>query len=238
MAKTPTPDKKSPKPEKKSRLKQIGAAYSMTKKSDPKIGLLLIGTFLVVGLVFGAIGWFVLHWLFGVILGLFAAWSATMILFARRAERAAYAQMEGQPGAAAAGLGVLKRGWKVQAGVAFTKNQDVVHRVVGRPGVVLIGEGNPARVRNLLGVEKRKHARVAGDAPIYDIVAGDGSDGTVQVKRLAKHVLKLPRNLRPAEVTDLLQRLKALDASRPPAPLPKGPLPQNARAARSMMRGR
>jgi hypothetical protein len=93
-------------------------------------------------------------------------------------------------------------------------------------------------VRNLLGVEKRKHARVAGDAPIYDIVAGDGSDGTVQVKRLAKHVLKLPRNLRPAEVTDLLQRLKALDASRPPAPLPKGPLPQNARAARSMMRGR
>lgn len=232
MAKTPTAEKKTGK------LKQIAAAYRMTKESDRKIGLILIGTFLAVGLAFGALGWFLLHPVFGVILGLFTGWAALMVVFARRAERAAYGQMEGRPGAAAAGLGVLKRGWKVQPGVAFTKNQDVVHRVVGRPGIVLIGEGNPARVRNLLGVEKRKHARVAGDAPIYDVLAGDGTDGTVQVRRLAKHVLKLPRNLRPAEVTDLLQRLKALDASRPQVPLPKGPVPQNARAARSMMRGR
>jgi hypothetical protein len=81
-------------------------------------------------------------------------------------------------------------------------------------------------------VEKRKHARVAGDAPIYDVLAGDGSDGTVANKRLARHILKLPRNLRPNEVTDLLQRLKALDASRPqvrsegpgPAERPRRPL--------------
>ncbi|HLL07979.1 MAG TPA: DUF4191 domain-containing protein [Nocardioidaceae bacterium] len=231
MAKTPTP-------EKTGRLKQIGAAYTMTKKSDRKIGLILAGTFLVVFAVFGALGWWLLHWVFGIVLGLFTGWAATMVVFARRAERAAYGQMEGKPGAAAASLGLLKRGWKVQPGIAFTKNQDVLHRVVGRPGIVLIGEGNPNRVRNLLAVEKRKHARVAGDAPIYDVLAGDGSDGTVANKRLARHILKLPRNLRPNEVTDLLQRLKALDASRPQVPIPKGPVPQNARAARSMMRGR
>ena len=86
------------------------------------------------------------------------------IVFGRRAERAAYAQVEGQPGAAAAALGVLRRGWNVQQAVAVTKNQDLVHRVVGRPGVILVGEGNPARVRHLLGVEKKKHARVVGEA--------------------------------------------------------------------------
>ena len=102
---------------------------------------------------------------------------AALIVFGRRAERAAYAQLEGQPGAAAAALGVLKRGWKVQNAVAVTKNQDLVHRVVGRPGVILVGEGNEARVRHLLGVEKKKHARVVGETPIYDIVVGDRRRG-------------------------------------------------------------
>lgn len=230
MAKTTAKDKPS-------RRKQIAAAYSMTKQSDPKIGLVLLGVFLVVGVLVGALGW-LLHPVFGVPMGLLSGLTAAMIVFGRRAEKAAYGQVEGRPGAAAAALGMLRRGWEVKPMVAFTKNQDVVHRVVGRPGIVLVGEGNPSRVRNLLAVEKRKHARVAGEAPIYDIIAGDGSSGTVPVKKLSRHIMKLPRNIRPAEVTDLMQRLKALDASRPQAPLPKGPMPQNARAAKQMMRGR
>ena len=155
----------------------------------------------------------------------------------RRAEKAAYAQFEGKPGAAAAALGVLRRGWQVQQAVAVTKSQDLVHRVVGRPGVILIGEGNDSRVRHLLAVEKKKHARVVGDAPIHDIVAGDGP-GAIPVRQLSKHVMKLPRTIKPAEVTDLLQRLKALDAMRPQLPVPKGPMPTNMKQARSSMRGR
>ena len=68
---------------------------------------------------------------------------------------------------------MLRRGWDVKPGVAFTKNQDVVHRVVGRPGIMLVGEGDPNRVRNLLTVERKKHARVVGEAPITEVVAGD-----------------------------------------------------------------
>ena len=60
----------------------------------------------------------------------------------------------------------------MQPAVAVTKNQDLVHRVVGRPGVILVGEGNNQRVRHLLGVEKKKHARVVGEVPIFDIVVG------------------------------------------------------------------
>ena len=161
------------------------------------------------------------------------------------AERAAYRSLEGQPGAAAAALGVLRRGWKVQPAVAVTKNQDLVHRVVGRPGVILIGEGNNQRVRNLLGVEKKKHARVVGEVPIYDIVAStdnEESEGVVPVKKLSKYIMKLPKNIAPADVTDVLQRLKALDAMRPTMPIPRGPMPTSARAARQAarqsMRGR
>jgi hypothetical protein len=121
--------------------------------------------------------------------------------------------------------------------VAVTKSQDLVHRVVGRPGVILVGEGNPARIKHLLAVEKKKHARVVGETPIYDIVAGD-DPGAVPVRKLAKHVMKLPRNIQPADVTDVLQRLKALDAMRPQLPVPKGPMPTSMKQARSTMRGR
>lgn len=232
MAKTP----KAPAASKPGRLKQIKNAYSMTKQSDPRIGLILVGVFLLTVLLVVLIGWLLGYLVLGVIIGLLLGWVATMFVFAKRAEKAAYGQVAGQTGAAAAALSMLRRGWKVSPAVAFTKNQDLVHRVVGRPGIVLVGEGNPNRVRNLLAVEKRKHARVAADAPIVDVVVGDGSDGSVPVKRLVRHVMKLPRRISPAEVTDLLQRLKALDASRPQAPLPKGPIPQSARAAKQMLR--
>ncbi len=233
---------KSTDPNQLSRRKQIAQAYRMTRQHDRRIGWVLLAVFLLAALVFGGLFWWLIHPIAGVLVGIPAGVLAAMVVFGRRAERSAYAQMEGQPGAAAAALAMLRRGWDVKPAVAFTKNQDVVHRVVGRPGIVLIGEGEPTRVRNLLAVEKKKHARVAGEAPLYDLVVGDGSDDTVAIKKLPRRVMKLPRNLRPAEVTDLLQRLRALDATRPQVPMPKGPMPQNARAAqraaRQAMRGR
>ena len=90
-------------------------------------------------------GWFGITT--GVVFGLLTGLLARLIVFGRRAERAAYAQVEGQAGAAAGVLQMLKRGWDVTPAISFTKNQDVVHRVVGRPGIVLVGEGNPTRSR-------------------------------------------------------------------------------------------
>jgi hypothetical protein len=145
--------------------------------------------------------------------------------------------MEGQAGAAASALGLLKRGWHVDNAVAFTKQQDIVHRVVGPPGIVLVGEGNPHRLRSLLATERRKHERVTADTPIHEVVAGDG-EGAVPVRKLTRHVSKLGRNIKPAEMTDVLQRLKALDANRSNIPIPKGPVPTNLKGARQNMRGR
>ena len=220
----------------KGRIRQIFQAYRITKKQDKHLGLVLLAWFLGVGLLVGAIGWF-LHPVFGVVMGFLTGFTALMLVFGRRAERAAYAQVEGQTGAAAGALQMLRRGWTVKPAIAFTKNQDVVHRVVGRPGLILVGEGQASRVRQLLVAEKKKHARVAGEVPVYDIIVGSG-DGTVPLPKLVSHIRKLPKNIKPAEMTELVQRLRALDAMRPQTPLPKGPMPTSAKGSRRAMQGR
>jgi hypothetical protein len=134
-------------------------------------------------------------------------------------------------------LGQLKRGWKVDPGIAFNRNQDLVHRVVGPPGIVLVGEGNPNRLKTLLANERRKHERVASETPIFEVISGDG-EGAVPVPKLTRHVTKLGRNIKPAEMTDVLQRLRALDANRSNIPIPKGPVPTSMKGARQNMRGR
>lgn len=231
----------APVPE-QGRIRQMRQAYRITKKSDPRIGLILLAWFVVVGGVvgFGAsfiFGSGLLGTILTVVFGILTGLLAVLIVFGRRAERAAYAQVEGQAGAAAGVLQMLRRGWDVKPAVAFTKNQDVVHRVVGRPGIVLVGEGNPARVRSLLAAEKKKHARIIGeDVPVVDVVVGYG-EGEVKLTKLVKHVQKLPKAVKPAQQTGIMNKLKALDAMRPAAPMPRGPMPTSMKGARKAMRG-
>lgn len=231
-----------PAPAKMSRRKQFVETFHLTRRSDPAIVWWLLGTFLVVGSIgfvlfsflpaSGIVGWILAG--FGALL--FGSLGA-MIIFGRRAQKAAYQQMEGQPGAAAAALNMLRRGWKTDPAVAFNKQQDLVHRVVGPPGIVLIGEGNAHRLKPLLTAERRKHERVVSEAPIHEIVCGK-EPGQVPLAKLARHVQKLGRAVKPAEMTDILNRLKALDANRSAVPLPKGPMPTSMKGQRQNMRGR
>lgn len=231
MAKNDAPEEKT------SRLKQIVSAYKLTQKSDPTVGLVLAGIFLgIVGLaVLGGflVGPLVIWIPLGVALGFLAA----TLVFGRKVEKAAYSQIEGQAGAAASALQTLRRGWNVTPAIAVTKNADIVHRVVGRPGIVLVGEGQASRVKNLLTAEAKKHNRVAGGAPVTQVIAGQGED-EIDIRKLTKYVMKLPAVMQPSEITDLLQRLKALDAVRPQVPMPKGPVPSSLKGARQAMRGR
>lgn len=236
MAKKP----KAPKdPNKAGRIKQIRQSYTMTKQSDPKIGPVLLGTF-----VLGALAGFALMLLafrsglvFPIIFGVLVGTLAVLIVFGRRAQRAAITQIEGKPGAAAAALGMLKRGWKTEPAIAVTKQQDVVTRVVGPPGIVLIGEGNPNRLRPLLTSERRKHERVTSETPIHEVLVGH-DPGQVPLAKLTKHVTKLGREIKPAQMTDVLQRIKALDANRSSIPMPKGPVPTSMKGMRGNLRGR
>lgn len=226
-----------------SRRGQILQTYQMTKRSDPRIGLIVFGTMVLGGALGYLIMWLLpgsgwISTLLSVVSAILIGVLAGLLVFGKRAEKAAYTQMEGQAGAAAGALQMLRRGWKVEPVVGFTKQQDVVHRVVGPPGIVLVGEGSShARVKQLLVSERRKHERVAYGVPVHEIICGRGED-EVPLPKLTKTVTKLGRSVKPADITDILQRLKALDAQRGKVPLPKGPVPTSMKGMRGQQRGR
>lgn len=226
-----------------SRTQQVLASWKMTRQADPAVLWWTLGAFLVgAGAGYGLMsllpgsGWIIttMSVVAGILIGILLA----LVVFGRRAQKAAFARIEGQPGATLSALSMLRRGWTVeQMPVAFTKQQDMVFRVIGPPGIVLVGEGNPTRVKQLLINERRKHERVMVETPIHVLVMGNGED-EVPLPKLSKTVMKLGREVRPAEITDIKQRLRALDSQRGTMPIPKGPVPTSMKGQRSQMRGR
>jgi hypothetical protein len=219
------------KAQRKERRGQIGQVFRLARENDRRLIPILIGVFLLTLLVIGTGFYLLFGAIFGGIMAVIAALVATAAVFSRRAQRAVFAQVEGQPGAPLGVIQGLPRGWiSSDMPVAFTRDQDFVHRLLGRPGVVLIGEGNPKRVGQLLLTEKKKVQRVAADVPVYEVVVGDGP-GQVPLRKLRSHLVKLPRNLKPAGVTALDKRMKALGTAGA-LPIPKGPIPKSARAVK------
>lgn len=210
-----------PKPSRGERAKQIKLAFTLTRENDPRLLVLLLGAFLVPLVVFVAIGLVLGHPVYLGILGFLVAVVAVVAVFGRRMQKMQYSQVEGQPGAAAAVLQTVRGNWRVTPAVGFTREQDLVHRVIGLPGVILVGEGSPARTRGLIITEKKKLSRFLGDTPVYDLVVGD-AEGQVALKDLQRHLMKLPRNIKPAVVNELDRKLKAMA---PALPIPKGPMP-------------
>jgi Domain of unknown function (DUF4191) len=208
---------------KAGRLKQIRLVAGMLNRQNPKALPITIGSAVGIIVVCVLVGLFTGLATFLIPFGVLAGALAAMILFGRFAQRAQYSMIEGQPGAAAAILQNMRGNWTVTPAVTANRNMDVVHRAVGRPGVVLVGEGAPGRLAGLIAAEKKKTARVAHDVPIFEFQVGN-AEGQIPVSRLQRKIMRLPRNLRPAAVSDLNYRLKALQPSlqMPKAPLPKG----------------
>lgn len=211
------------------RLRQIGMVAGILRKSNPKAMPIVIGIFVgaialgvLLGLLIGGLPLFIP---LGFLIGLTGA----MVAFGRFAQGAQYAAIAGQPGAAAAILQSMRGNWTVTPAIAANRNMDVVHRSVGRPGVILVGEGSPTRLPSLLAAEKKRVSRIAHDVPIYDIQVGD-EPGQISIKKVQRHIMKLPRNLKGPAVLDLNNRLKALPQS---LQMPKGPMPRSGRLPRA-----
>jgi len=188
---------------------QVWQAYQMTRKNDPAVTWIVLAVFvgiialgLIIGLLIG-------HWLYVLLLSIPFAALGAMFILARRAETAAYTQIEGQPGAAFAALGTIRRGWTfAQEPVAVDpRTQDMVFRGVGRPGVVLVGEGPASRIGKLLESERKRTARVISGAPITLIQVGDG-DGQVTLRKLPRAVQKLRPKLSKQEVAEVSHRVR------------------------------
>lgn len=205
----------------------VRQAFTLTRQNDPR----LIPYLIISGVLTAAVVYFVVSLFAGpyipIPLAVLAGAMVALLVFSRRAQTSMYSQAEGSPGAAAWVLQNNLRGdWRTTPTVAGTAQFDAVHRLVGRPGVVLVGEGAPHRVRGLIAQEKKRVARVAGDTPIYDVIIGS-DDGEVSLRRLNGYLFKLPRNLSREQVSALDKRLQALGGGRPP--LPGGPMPTGAK---------
>ena len=213
------------------RIAQIRQTFTLTRRVDPSIMWLLPLLFVGTLVVFASLSSILLGglWQYGIILGIPFAILGTTWLFGVRAERAAYASIADQPGAAAAALNSLRKGWYVTPFVEVTKQQDGVHRVIGRPGIILVAEAPASRATPMLAAARARTARFAGDAPIHEIICGEGG---VALAKLNRAVMKLPRILRPAEVTELRRRMDAAQKG-PSLPIPRGPLPKGMRVPRA-----
>ncbi len=202
----------------RERMAQLRRAFVATKDADPKLVPMVAGaaggTFVVVLVLGLVLDKPILGSISAVLLGLLVG----LIVFGRRSQSAQLAMIEGQPGAAAAVLNSLRGQWFVTPAVAFNKKQDLVHRVVGRPGVVLVAEGSsPARVNALLAQEKKKVSRVLGEVSLHTISVGKG-EGQVTLQGLQLAMTKLPRSLSKTEVPKLQRKLAPLDKGNIPIP--------------------
>jgi xanthosine utilization system XapX-like protein len=218
----------------RGRVAQMRAVWSMTRQADPKLPLRVLGPAAVVLVVVVVVGILIGHPIYLSVLAVLGATLTGTTIFGRRATSSMYAQVEGQPGAAASVLQTVRGDWRVTPAVAFNRNMDLVHRVVGRAGVVLVGEGNSAaQLRQLMTDQKRRVARVAPDTPVYEIVVGD-DEGQVPLRKLQHHMMKLPRNVGGKEIGGLENRMRALGGTS--MPMPKGPMPKAGRVPRGKMR--
>jgi len=214
-------------------LKQIGQTYSITRKSDRALPWVILGTLIGTALPLVLVAQLLFDSTFSKLITTSLAIStsllATVYVFGKRAEKAAYARIDGQPGAAAAVLNTLRKGWFVTPAVAVTRNQDLVHRVIGPVGIVLVGEGSPSRVAQLLESEKIKAKRIAGDIPVASLIVGNG-EGLITFKKLNKTIMKMGKKISPAESRELRNRFGASGASA--LPIPKGAMPKGMRIPR------
>lgn len=217
------------------RIKQMVQVYRQTKQHDRNLTLLMVLCFVVPILlsllcaylinnsIFGWIVWPITGALFGLL--------AAMIVLGRRAEAAAYRQLEGQPGAVGAVInGALRRSWRgSEVPVAMNRQRDAVYRVVGRGGAVLLVEGSAQRAKPLLHREETQLRRALSGVPVTTMVVGNESD-EVPLRKISRALNKLKPVLNKREVGIVFNRVSSMKSD--PIGIPKGMDPYKMRAGR------
>jgi hypothetical protein len=232
MARPTTKPQKEP-----GRLKQMWQVLQMTRRYDSSIVWLLILSFvapiglsIIVGVLLS--GTNVLGLILYVVAGVLAGLLIALIVLGRRAEKAAYGQIAGEPGAVGAVLkSGLRRSWvgsEMPVNVS-PRTQDAVYRAVGRGGVVLIGEGPRSRTQPMLDKERASVHRILPNVPINFLYVGPDAD-SVPLHRIVAKLNRFKNVLTKAEVLAVSNRLSSLGKNG--MPIPKGIDPMRVRAQR------
>ncbi len=229
--------KNSDDPRDWGRFRQIIEAYRRTNEVDPQLKWWTVAAVAGPIIVSVLVGLWLQPWWLWLITGVMLALVLVLSVLTWRVKQANFKRYEGQAGSAEVAFQLLnKRKWSYEVGIAATRQMDIVHRVIGRPGIVLVAEGNPSRARALLATETKKHEQVVYGVAVTNVLVGRGQ-GQVALENLQKHIEKLPNVLQAHQITEVKQRLRALDAMRPKIPVPRGPMP-TMKGVNRAMRGR
>ncbi|WP_213814638.1 DUF4191 domain-containing protein [Glaciihabitans sp. dw_435] len=234
MARTKKDPNKEP-----GRIKQMYDVFNMTRRYDSMaVWYLLLGFLLPIIVAVGlgvllssdSVVGLILYIVAGVLGGVLAF----LIILGRRAEKAAYSQIAGQPGAVGAVLkSSLRRGWQASEMPinVSPRTQDAIYRAVGRGGVALIGEGPQSRTQRMLEEERRNITRILPNVPVSFLYVGPDAE-SVPLHKLAGRLRKIKPVLRKQEIIAVSNRLSSLSKGKGGLPIPKGVDPFKARAPR------
>lgn len=214
------------------RLKTMWQVFQMTRRLDSLALPLMIAAFLIpialvttATLIFNDSLFIQILW---IVTSVFVGLLLAMMIMSRRAERAAMKQMEGRPGAVGSILKSGLRGtWRTsEMPVGINpKTQDAVYRAVGRPGIVLIVEGQKGRLERLIREQRTQLARTVKNVPVHTLYIG--GDSELKLGGLTKAMRKLPRQLSKPEVIQVANRLASMGQLN--LPIPKGIDPNRVR---------
>ncbi len=205
-------------------LQVVRDAFALVRKENPSALIYMAIAFIaavVLGIIIGSVAG---HPVYFAILFIPIGIVVAFFLFTRFANSAAFSSIEGQLGAGASVLMGIRKGFTTTPAVVVNRSQDMVHRTVGRCGVVLVAEGGFA-ARQLMTDERKKTERYVPGVPVTEIFVGDGQ-GQVSIRKLQKTLKKLPKKLSPAQLREVRARLKAVGGMA--MPIPKGPMPTRA----------
>ncbi|MBD8013133.1 DUF4191 domain-containing protein [Microbacterium sp. Re1] len=187
---------------------------------------LIIGFLISGASVLGLILWGFTGLLFGIL--------GAMVLMTRLSTTAMYAKIDGMPGASGHVLSTsLGRSWSASdtpVGIN-PKTQEAVYRVVGRGGIVIVGEGARGRLTRLINEERQKAQRVAHGVPVTVLYVGHGDDD-VAIADLSKTIKKLPKAIDKATMAAVIRRIESVSQSLSSLPIPKGIDPTRVRSQR------
>jgi hypothetical protein len=226
------------KPKGNGMFAQFRQQAKFLKEVDPKamrVGILFASLAFIaitaIGIVVSGLNFLgMVIWVF---LAIVSAYLTLLLTMTRRANTAIFKKYEDEPGRVSITVGTLtRRRWKGsnQPVAINARTKDMVFRIVGPAGVVLMAEGSKTSAQALLEDERRKVQRLASGVTVHTFYSSQDGVG-VPLAQLHKKVAKLKRTLNRAEISAVQNRLASID-SRSGLPIPKGIDPTKMRASR------
>lgn len=234
--KNPTP---APTAKKRRWYHNLADAYRVTQRSYPYIGWIIAGaTVAAIALVIVLGWWLHTHWVVTALLAISMLLLIPMLILASLVKKAMYKQIDGTAGAVYGVISQIRRGWTVEEEpIAMNRERDMIWRLIGRPGVVLLVEGPKARIGKLVERERAQVGRVVNNVPVHVIYVGHG-EGQVPLPQIEKHLRKLPKQLRSSEVPLAANRLQTITKMQRQSQIPQGIDPKRVKVPRRALRGR